>query len=321
MDQFIRKWFSAIRFGRPRNFGRMHIFPIYHDRTGGPEYLTLGEALKSGLLTITEVNESGSVPELKAVNRAELPILILDGEQLVGSKQDRVTNATILVPPMEAITIPVSCTEAGRWTYTSRAFTEAEFVMPAEIRKRKAGYIAESLKGGRGFEGDQGAVWRDVGEMNEKAEAKSVSGAMKDGFEAKRHTIEEYRTAFKKMRRQKGVLVAIGGRVVALEMVSSERAYRQLHPKIIRSYALDALLYEEQGSGEVNNATPWDFLGGPMASCTCEAFPSVGLGKDVRVSGGEVTGSALVYQETPVHLSIFTGHRPEIRESYTHVEE
>jgi len=88
--------------------------------------------------------------------------------------------------------------------------------MPAEIRKRKAGYIAESLKGGRGFEGDQGAVWRDVGEMNEKAGAKSVSGAMKDGFEAKRHTIEEYRTAFKKMRRQKGVLVAIGGPVQPL---------------------------------------------------------------------------------------------------------
>jgi hypothetical protein len=56
------------------------------------------------------------------VNRGPEPVLIIDGEELVGAKQNRVVNLTILVAAQSALTIPVSCVEAGRWTARSRAF-------------------------------------------------------------------------------------------------------------------------------------------------------------------------------------------------------
>ncbi len=54
------------------------------------EYLTLDEALAAKTATVTEVSESGSVPELYFQNEGDLPVLLLDGEELVGAKQNRV---------------------------------------------------------------------------------------------------------------------------------------------------------------------------------------------------------------------------------------
>ena len=38
------------------------------------------EAFEADILAVTEVNESGSVPELLAENRSEKMVLLLDGE-------------------------------------------------------------------------------------------------------------------------------------------------------------------------------------------------------------------------------------------------
>ena len=89
------------------------------------DYLVLDEALASGLVEITEVSEQGSVPELKFINRGPKPVLIVDGEELLGAKQNRIVNLTILVAANSELTIPVSCVEAGRWRSRSRAFTSA----------------------------------------------------------------------------------------------------------------------------------------------------------------------------------------------------
>jgi hypothetical protein len=40
---------------------------------------------------------------------------LLDGEELIGAKQNRALNLTILAPAKQVIVIPVSCVEAGRW--------------------------------------------------------------------------------------------------------------------------------------------------------------------------------------------------------------
>ena len=40
-------------------------------------------------MRITEVDDEGSVPELRVANLGDRPLLLLDGEQLVGAKQNR----------------------------------------------------------------------------------------------------------------------------------------------------------------------------------------------------------------------------------------
>ena len=47
------------------------------------------------------------MPELRVVNRAGRMVLILDGEELVGAKQNRIVNTTILVAAGVEIVIQI----------------------------------------------------------------------------------------------------------------------------------------------------------------------------------------------------------------------
>ena len=78
-----------------------------------PPYLLLGTAIEAGQAVVEEVNESGSVPNLVVTNKADRPLLISEGEILVGAKQNRVVNVTVLVAAGVKFLMPVSCVEAG----------------------------------------------------------------------------------------------------------------------------------------------------------------------------------------------------------------
>ncbi|HYI46220.1 MAG TPA: DUF6569 family protein, partial [Actinomycetota bacterium] len=82
---------SGLNPGQPRSSHGLTLVPLF----GGDvakEYLTAAEASAAGLLTITEV-EGGSVPQVAAVNSAELPVLLLDGEHIEGAMQNRILNS------------------------------------------------------------------------------------------------------------------------------------------------------------------------------------------------------------------------------------
>ncbi len=72
------------------------------------------------MLKVVETFEEGVVPEIVLAHSAEQPVLIFDGEELVGARQNRIVNLTILVPAKTALRIPLSCVEAGRWSFRSR---------------------------------------------------------------------------------------------------------------------------------------------------------------------------------------------------------
>ena len=74
------------------------------------------------------------MPELKVVNDCDERVLLLDGEELIGAKQNRIVNATFLIAGQTEIIIPVSCVEQGRWSYRSSKFGSGEKVMPPSMR-------------------------------------------------------------------------------------------------------------------------------------------------------------------------------------------
>jgi len=55
----------------------------------------------------------GSVPDLLVDNRGDVRVLFLEGEELIGAKQNRILNTSVLVPAHSKIKIPVSCVEPG----------------------------------------------------------------------------------------------------------------------------------------------------------------------------------------------------------------
>ena len=82
---------------------------------------------------------------------------------------------------------------------------------------------------------------------------------------------------------------------------------RKLFPKLIRSYALDALdasLTKENETKTPSAADAVEFLNG-ITRAKLETFPAIGEGEDLRLSLGGLTGAALAKKERVVHMSAF----------------
>ena len=122
----INKALQVISLGEAQCFENLQITPLLAPAAGTADYLTLSETQELGLAVVTEVSESGSVPTLLLENTAEQAVFLLDGEELVGAKQNRILNLTLLVPAKTSLEIPVSCVEQGRWSHRSREFASAE---------------------------------------------------------------------------------------------------------------------------------------------------------------------------------------------------
>ncbi len=115
---------GELALGEPVLAGELAVLPLFLPGSGGessrqPEpYILLDEALPCGLVEVVEIG-AGHVPEILVRNRGASPVLILEGDHLVGAKQNRAVWITILVPGKSETVIPVSCLEQGRWRYNT----------------------------------------------------------------------------------------------------------------------------------------------------------------------------------------------------------
>ena len=96
---------ASLGFGTARSAHNLTLVPLLRPAASPADYLTLDVALAEGLVEVTEISEGGSVPTLKLRNRGERKVLLVDGEELVGARQNRVLNLSVLVPPMAAVTV------------------------------------------------------------------------------------------------------------------------------------------------------------------------------------------------------------------------
>ena len=304
MENPFVSYLSGLQLGEPQTAQHIVIIPILQSAAGKTAYLTMREAIEQQFLTITEVHTLGSVPELTAVNNSDSLILLLEGEEMMGAKQNRVVNTSILLKKRSKTTIPVSCTERGRWSYKSPVFADSGVVMSRDVRAIKVETVTESLRQGKAYCSDQHAVWQGIGELSSRAGVASPTSSMRDVFEARRKQLDDHLRTFTQVPDQTGVIVLIDGRAVAMEAVSQENAYRVIHSKLVMSYCLDAILRK----GKVNGGSVREEAQALMKAISeseCQKFPSVGHGHDYRLAGNGLVGAALVYKNEVIHMSVF----------------
>lgn len=302
--QAIAREFESIQVGTPTYFGGLTLFPLLRNEPAPaqPGYMLLEEAIVHGVAHVKELSEGGSVPELRFENLGERPVLLLDGEELVGAKQNRVLNLTILAPAKQAITIPVSCVEAGRWHAESDAFRPAEHVMYSRARAAKAAQVSYSMRTEDTRRSDQSAVWDEIALKAACLRAPSPTQAMNAIYGSSADALNGYMRAFAWAEEQAGVAFAIGAKAMGLDLMDHPSTLRAMFPKLLRSYALDAL--EAPDSAAASNSQITDFLA-RVGKGECLMRPAVGIGEDVRVTGEGISGAAL-WAERYVHVCAFT---------------
>ncbi len=322
----IKEHLSQVRLGQPQRHADITLFPLFDARQSDLDYQTMDPSLMRGDLEINEINQGGEVPLLEAHNRVNEFILLLDSEEIMGAKQNRVLNTSILLPRKKRTTIPVSCTEAGRWAYASASFQSSGNMMPKAARARKmksvtatAASVAAACAAGAHsppvaccYESNQSEVWEDVSCLHKKSAVSSLTGAMSDVYEAIREKIDRLTDPFEMLPGQRGILVLKNGEVMGLDLLSQPDAYAQLHRKILGSYVMDSAI---EGATATRQSTDAEaqaeaFLE-ELSATEGEAHKSAGEGTDVRYDSPTLSGTALMHEEQLIHAS-FLRHDPKL---------
>jgi hypothetical protein len=301
---------SSIQLGDPTEHRGVVIVPLFPRADPKADYITLEEALPLGF-RITEVDAAGSVPELLASNPLESPVLLYDGEELLGAKQNRILNVTVLVAAKSETRIPVSCVEQGRWHARSASFDAARHAAYPDLRRRKAEQLsAEPLARGAA----QSAVWEEVAAKAGRYGVQSPTGAAADIYSRREDDLSNLRRAFPLTPGQSGALLALGEDHLCLDYLSRPAAFARLYPKLLDGYLLDALEQLDRKPSSIEQ--PAAFVRSASAA-PARRSPSAGLGDDVRFASAGVVGSGLRMDEELLQVSAFStsGGAPRTRVS------
>jgi hypothetical protein len=133
-------------------------------------------------------------------------------------------------------------------------------------------------------------------------EGASETGAMNAIYERHERAVDEYITRLASVERQRGAVFAIHGRVVGVELFDRAVAWRRLMPKLVGSYAIEAIDQEPRADGGLSDSRAF-----PGCRRQREEPDVSGCRRRNRCPfrGRRVHGAALVRDGVLVHLAAF----------------
>jgi hypothetical protein len=295
-----------VTLATPQQHHTLTVFPLVTSAPVELPYALLVDALHGGVLQITEVG-SGTVPELFAINDGATPILVLDGEQLIGARQNRMTNRTMLLPAHSKTRIPVSCMEQGRWHFDSDQFSPSPQHSPGKVRRQAREVEADYTRRGAPMPQDalaqaQAKVWASIAEHSAAVGGHSQTGALNDLYQSRAADLEEWVRSFPSVDQQVGLLAFVGARPLGMDVIGGGELYTRLHDRLLRGYIMDALGTRAR-TAAVTETKAQKFLDGVRSAERVES-PTVGEGT-YSVLTGTVVGGELMDRNQIVHLSAF----------------
>jgi hypothetical protein len=286
----------------PITHGNLTLFPVVATVTPKKkvDYLVLDEGMNEKLVVVKEATDGGDVNNLTLVNTSSRPLFLMAGEVVIGGKQDRIIGKNTIVAPKTTETVPVFCVEHGRWSGRKADFQSAEALAHTELRK-KASFA------------DQGEVWAEVSAKNAKRKVSNDTDTYRQVARSKEvsGSVASYERAFgralaRRDARQIGFVVALDGKVVAIETFGTPGLYRKFEKKLLRSYFVEAI--DHQNAGAEPLAAPKAAAAADFAARANKARKDVVLdkksGKTVQFEEDTLKGSTV---ETPAGEAVYQG--------------
>lgn len=305
-----------VRIAPPQRHERLTVFPLVATSECELPYRLLADVLVTGELKITEVG-SGTVPNLHAENVSDFDVLILDGEQLIGARQNRMTNRSILLPAHSAVEIPVSCMEQGRWRMTSQDMKPSGYHSPSKTRRHARDVEAAHVHAGgvaevRALAAAQSGVWSEIAAYSDKLHRHSATGALDELYNAL-PPVELFLRAFERVPNQVGFAAFHDGTPLGTDVIGGRELFARLHERLLTGYIMDSIsMRSERKHRRATEAQAQRYLDQVRAARRVQA-PSVGRG-DYSVLVGDVVGGELKDAEQLAHLSAFPAPEPRRRD-------
>lgn len=293
------------RVGEPVRHEALSVFPLFSDSGSELEYHLSDSALAEGLVVVEEINEGGSVPELLVENNGDVRVLFLEGEELIGAKQNRILNTSVMVAAHTKMKIPVSCVEQGRWGYNTPQFQLSGSHSPHKLRRSLKSSVSRSIKEKRGHSSDQGEVWKEVANLNAAHNVESGTSAMSDTFDSHQDKIADYQKEIRYVEGASGVAVAVGDRILSVDLFDKPATCEKVWNRLLSGVVFDAL-----EARKTENTTPIaevEQLLSATGHWPWEQCDAIGEGEEYRAESPQGDhASALTLQHTMVHGSLVT---------------
>lgn len=256
------------------------------------DILSLKKGFELGLAEVKEC-EMSTVNTLVVVNKSVNPLLLVDGEEIVGGDQNRIVSATVLVAPQSEMKIPVNCTEHGRWRY-EREFIHSDYMANSRTRFAKAHsrYTHENR---------QSAVWRSIGELEDSRNFHSATSAMTESYDNIKDELDV--SEFKIISGQTGILIIIDGKIKGFELFFNSEIYSEYHEKILKSYLIDADISDSTFAINIDEAKNY------IADAIDSEFKQIqktGMETPYEFKNENGLGTVYSYQDEIIHLSYFS---------------
>ena len=301
---------EPIEVGEPDVSGPLAVYPLFGP-TSNLDYVAFAAALEE--VAITELESDASVNDLLVHNKGTRPVLLYEGEEILGAQQNRVLDISILVAAKSKTRIPVSCVEQGRWEGSRHreAFRPSPQSADPRLRKLKNKRARMNVAAGMEARADQGEVWAEVAARGSEMDSASPTGALSDIYESHREQLEKLREAVRVDEGQCGSVAVIGGRIAMLDYVGRSDVYAALQPALLEGYALDGLAHQRRGAlapapdGVVDTGTVRGFT---LLACNSPAATrgrGPGVGETAHFEANGVEGSALLHEGELVQLTAF----------------
>ena len=315
---------SDYRVLAPITHGNLTIFPVVASTTyDTSRFLTLDEGLRSGEVVVTEAGSvrgmirrrpghpepvpyqqrGAEVNRLVLVNNSSRPLLLLAGEIVTGGKQDRVIGKDRIVPPeSDPIDLSVFCVEPGRWTATSDKFGGLQSQMAQPAIRSKAMADKDQQKVWGGVRNSQAAMAAqlpapaaaEVAGVSSYARVMSNDEVKKQVDSVAAPMQRSYESVIRQLRAQNavGVVVAVNGEIIWADLFASTSLLEKYWPKLVRSYAAEAVTARRMRSRSPSTAEAQDFVDDRDGTRqTVETEP--GVYRHTEIAGKEFRAFAL----------------------------
>ncbi|GAB4244276.1 MAG: hypothetical protein OHK0028_22580 [Deltaproteobacteria bacterium] len=302
---------ADLEIGNPKTVLNLVTVPLSGNPASTLEYLLIDEALEAKKVIVEEISEGGSVPELRMTNFSNQVVLVVDGTELIGAKQNRIVNASFLIPPESVTKLPVSCVEQGRWRYQGREFRASRHYSPHSIRRDNVMFHKTTLKERRGYASDQGKVWASVADMSHKMEAPTMTGAMNDVLEQKKASIDEYGKGIALEGPETGAAFFVNGIFKGVDLFDRSATFGKMFPKMLSGVAVEAMMAQGERLSARRTKTDEEAreyvkrILAEVGKSLFEKYEPVGVGEDWRYDAKRSFGKALHYGPDLIHFSAF----------------
>lgn len=300
------------RLGAPFTHNNLTVFPVLADEsTANADLITLDEGLRSGKVTITELGADGQahtinrrqmgdgaeVNRLALTNKSGKALVLIAGEMILGGRQDRIVGHDCIIESSNVpVPLDVFCVEHGRWSggvafgrgagaggatgngqgASSGSGAGAGHTIGGMVAPMALPNIREKAQAKK----SQDEVWSAVAETVTVNATSSSTGDLNSVYQDKRVNtkLDGYERAFKdrlSARSIVGVVAAIDGKIVSADVFANHSLFQAYWPKMLRSYALEAVSTTKAAAQQVSKSDAEAFLARVQGNNASDAHEGV----------------------------------------------